>query len=294
MVHRLPPLLALKTFEAAARLASFKAAAEELGVTPAAVSHQIKLLETHLGLALFLRRPRRVVLTEVGRELYGATNAAFEEIAATVDRLGGDSAISTLTLGVGPIFASRWLSPRLSRFWERYPNIHLRLHHASATVDFRRSDLDLAIIWGSGDWPASEAELLMRIRVTPVCSPGLVAQAGRALGEAELSRLPLIHQSDHRGWRDWLAAAGMTEVDPQAGMVIDDANVVLQAALEGQGVALGILPFVAEDLASGRLVVPFELSIEPGRAYFLVYPKGALQRPALRQLRDWLVDEVGG
>jgi LysR family glycine cleavage system transcriptional activator len=261
MTRQLPSLSALRAFEAAARFESFKQAAEELHVSPTAVSHQIKLLERDLGQRLFVRRVRQVRLTEAGRVLQAGLGEAFDRMAAATAQCRRSTERATVTVGLGPIVASKWLSPRLSRFWQRYPDIDLRLHHSPRAVDFRESDVDLMIAWGEGDWRGVEVEELLRIRVTPVFSPRL--------------------QRDHGAWQDWFAAAGLAPEAARRGVVIEDAHVGLQAAMAGQGVALGTLPFIDDELAAGRLVRPFDLAVEPQRAYYLVYPK------------DWLVEEAG-
>jgi LysR family glycine cleavage system transcriptional activator len=293
MTRQLPSLSALRAFEAAARFESFKQAAEELHVSPTAVSHQIKLLERDLGQRLFVRRVRQVRLTEAGRVLQAGLGEAFDRMAAATAQCRRSTERATVTVGLGPIVASKWLSPRLSRFWQRYPDIDLRLHHSPRAVDFRESDVDLMIAWGEGDWRGVEVEELLRIRVTPVFSPRLLS-GGRTLESPEdLAGFALIHQRDHGAWQDWFAAAGLAPEAARRGVVIEDAHVGLQTAVAGQGVALGTLPFIDDELAAGRLVRPFDLAVEPQRAYYLVYPKAALAAAACRNLRDWLVEEAG-
>jgi LysR family glycine cleavage system transcriptional activator len=292
MARHLPSLAALRAFEAAARFESFKQAAEELHVTPTAVSHQIKLLERDLNKRLFLRRVRQVRLTEAGRVLQAGLTEAFDRIATATAQCRRLTERATVTVGLGPILASKWLSPRLSRFWQRYPDIDLRLHHSPLAVDFRDSDIDLLIAWGEGDWRGVEVEELLRIRVTPVVSPRLLAASGTLDDPTDLARFPLIHQRDQVAWQDWFAAAGLAPQEARRGVVIEDAHVVLQAAMAGQGVALGTLPFIDDELAAGRLLRPFALAVEPQRAYYLVYPKAALAIAGCRSLRDWLVEEA--
>ena len=293
MARHLPSLSALRAFEAAARFESFKQAAEELRVSPTAVSHQIKLLERDLNQRLFRRRVRQVRLTEAGRILQAGLGEAFDRMATATAQCRRLTARATVTVGVGPILASTWLSPRLSRFWQRCPEIDLRLHHSPRAVDFRNSDIDLLIAWGAGDWRGVEVEELLRIRVTPVLSPQLLAGGEAPASPQDLAHYPLIHQRDHGAWQDWFAAAGLAPEAARRGVVIEDAHVGLQAAVAGQGIALGPLPFVDDELAAGRLVRPFALDVEPQGAYYLVYPKAALATSGCRQLRDWLVEEAG-
>ena len=288
MSRQLPSLSALRTFEAAARLSSFKDAAQELAVTPTAISHQVKHLESDLGVRLFVRRVRRVHLTEAGQMLQAGCAEALDGLERTVSLIRRRSGRATITISLGPIFASRWLSPRLARFWRRCPEVDLRLHHARGAVDFKNSDIDLAIVWGDGRWPDVEVMPLLPIQVAPVLSPALLKQP---MLPTDLLRLRLLHEGDERGWQEWFEAQAVS-AQTLSGVVIDDAHVALQAAVDGQGVALCVLPFIADELATGRLVRPFKDAFTPSRAYYLVHPKGAMQDRALRLLRDWLLEEA--
>ena len=292
MVTPLPSLTALRSFEAAARHLSFKTAAGDLGVTPTAVSHQIRELEGQLGQRLFERMTRRVALTPVGHRLYEDLARAFAIMRAAVETCRTTEARATATLGLGPLVATKWLSPRLSRFWRDCSDIDLRLHHSPLELDFRNNDIDLAIAWGNGRWPGLISEMLLQIRTTPVASPRLFP-GDRAVRPQDLEAWPLLHQRDHAGWRAWFAAAGLPAAKVAHGIVIEDAHVVHQAAIEGQGVALGNLPLINDDLAAGRLVAPFDLAVASKRAYYLTYPAETLERPHLRQVRDWLLREAG-
>ena len=294
MTGTLPSPIALRAFEAAARHLSFTRAATELNVTQAAISHQIKALETELGVRLFLRLTRRLALTEDGTALFAAVGDAFERITAAADRLRSEGDSGRLTVSVGPYFSAAWLSPRIGRFWRRYPNIQLHLHHTIEPTDFRQSEIDLAVDWGWGaiDWPGLEAELFMRVRATPVCSPRLLDGPHRLLRPGDLRHHTLLHEADHKGWEVWLTAAGATGVDAEAGPVIDDHNVLVHAAMEGQGVALAEASFIGDDVAAGRLARPFDLAVDIDGAYYIVCPPGALERPKVRAFRDWLVEEA--
>lgn len=282
---KFPANQSLRSFEAAARHLSFKHAAEELYVTPTAISHQVKALESHLGCRLFERRARQVELTRQGQELYVTLRRAFADIDACIERIGSMGAREVVTLGLGPIIGTRWLAPRLGDFWERHDAIDLRLHHTSFPLMHNVNQFDLAIAWGDGHWPGLEVEPFTRIEVTPVMSPQLVlpANAGALLD------YPLVHQRDRQGWQQWLAAAGVETPEAPYGTVVDDANLVLQTALNGQGVVLGVLPFVDEDIREGRLLRPFELAVDPGPAYYLIYHRQQLDKPAVRAVRDWLL-----
>ncbi len=280
-----PTNQSLRSFEAAARHLSFKRAAEELYVTPTAISHQVKALETQLGCRLFERRARQVDLTRQGQELYVTLRRAFADIDACIERIHTMGSREVVTLGLGPIIGARWLAPRLGDFWKQHSDIDLRLHHTAFPLMHNVNQFDLAIAWGDGHWPSLEVMPFTRIEVTPVMSPQLPLPTD----PAELLGYPLVHQRDRQGWQQWLANAGVDTPDPQFGTVIDDANLVLQTALNGQGVVLGILPFVEDDIREGRLVRPFDLAIDPGLAYYLIYAKQRLDKPAVRAVRDWLL-----
>ena len=293
MARRLPPLNALRAFEAGARHLSFTKAADELHVTQAAVSHQVKALEDHLGVRLFRRLTRRLALTEEGRALLPVVSEAFDRIAEAAERIGRDGGRPrTLTVSVTPSFGGRWLVHRLSRFWRAHPDIDLRLHHSIQLVDFDRDDVDMAVRWGRGSWPGLAADFLMHVGVTPVCSPALLEGPRPLRTPDDLRHHTLLHEDDFEGWTEWLAAAGVTEVDPRRGPVIDDTGVVIQLAIAGQGVALGRTALIREDLAAGRLVRPFDLSLESDLAYHIVYPPRSLSRPKVRAFREFLLAEA--
>ena len=291
MTTRLPPLTALRAFEAAGRRLNFTRAAEELNVTQAAVSHQIRSLEDHLGVTLFRRRGRGLALSEAGRALLPVLAEAFGRIAEAIEGLGVAGEAGVLSVTLRPYFGMKWLAPRLGRFWQACPQIALRLHHSIEPVDFAREEADLAVLWGRGDWPGVEAELLLGGALAPVCSPLLMAGAHPLRAPADLGHHNLLHEESHDLWTRWLAAAGAREVDPRAGTIIDDTNVRLEAALDGQGVALGWIPLLADDLAAGRLVRPFDPALED-YGYYVVTPPGGLARPKVRAFRDWLLAEA--
>ncbi len=294
MAQRLPPLNALRAFEAGARHLSFTKAAAELHVTQAAVSHQVKALEEDLGVKLFRRLTRKLVLTEEGRRLLPQVSEAFERLTAAVEDLRRGARTPTLTVTVTPSFSSKWLVGRLGRFWEQHPEIELRLHHSIQVMDLIREGFDLAVRWGRGSWPGLVSECLLEADVTPVCSPALL-EGGKPLRQpADLTHHVLIHEDDHAGWIQWLAAAGVEGVDPRRGPVIDDAGVVVEAAVAGRGVALARLALIGEELARGRLVRPFELTLGSDFGYFVVTPPGALKQPKVKAFSDFLMAEAAG
>jgi len=286
---KLPPFASLRAFEAAARHMSFKNAALELGLTPTAVSHQIKQLESLSGQMLFTRHVRRVELTSQGRTFAEAIGPAIGEIGAAFERLSVGTDRKTVTLGAGPIFAARWLVPRLADFWDAHPGIDLWLHHSPLPVWRQMERFDMAIAWGKGDWPGLDCTPMLRIDVTPVLAPDFADTHGAPRSPADLRRLPLLHHRDGDGWRQWFETAGVPVPDILPGTVFEDANVLLQATLSGRGAALGIVQFVEDELKAGRLIRPFPLQVDPGDAYYLIHRPNALANEAVAAARDWLL-----
>jgi LysR family transcriptional regulator, glycine cleavage system transcriptional activator len=287
----LPSLNALRAFEAAARNLSLTLAGRELHVTQSAISHQVQNLEDELGVELFRRLPRSLRLTPAGEALAIAARDAFgriEEAARAIDRRPARLCVSVL-----PSFAARWLLPRLKRFRESWPRLDLRIHATREPCDFARDGVDLALRYGRGGWRGLRAEELLSEEVFPVCSPRL-ARSLRA--PADLRRHVLLHdevRAAHGGWTEWLRAAGARDVDARRGIVFTDAHLMLQAAADGQGVALARSALSAGDLAAGRLVRPFECSVPARYRYFLVYPPAHAHRPEVRAFRDFLFSEAG-
>jgi LysR family transcriptional regulator, glycine cleavage system transcriptional activator len=291
MARELPSLTALRAFEAAARHLSFTRAAEELHVTQAAISHQVKGLESHLGHRLFRRLTRRLLLTDEAQALLPVVQDSFDRIARAVEALADQSRDGPLDVMLRTFFAARWLSHRLSRFWALHPGIELRLHHSGKAVDFSKSSVDMAVRWGRGDWPGVECELLLAAKIAPLCSPSLLSDNAPLRVPTDLAHHTLMHEEDYDHWATWLELAGAGQVDARKGPIIDDTNVRIQAAIDGQGLTLAPLSLVSDDLATGRLVAPFEQSLDH-LAYYIVYPNGALEQPKVRAFRDWLQSEV--
>ena len=292
MPRRLPPLKALRAFEAAAHRLSFTTAARDLSVTQTAVSHQIRLLEEWFDTPLFRRGARKLELTAAGAALYPAVARGFEGISEAAARVREVSQRRTLTISVTPTFGSQWLAERLGRFWREYPEVELRLHHTLHLADLSRDGVDAAVRWGRGQWPGAVAERLMRAEVTPVCSPALLAGEHPLRSPADLRYQVLLHERDYQEWSEWLAAAGAPEVNGLRGPVLDDANSIVRAALEGGGVMMGVSALLKEHLESGRLVAPFGIDQDPALAYYLVYLPGALEEPDVRAFRDFIVEET--
>lgn len=289
MHRQLPPLATLRAFEAAARHQSFKQAAEELGVTPTAISHQVRLLEETLGLRLFERRTRQVVPTREGRELYPVLREGFDSFAAALDGISGRRG-GVVTLSATTSFTARWLVPRVASFRDRYPSVDLNLHASDDPVDFGAGIADAAVRYGRGPYPSLVATRLMANRFAPVCSARLGLRTPRDLRHATLLHSRWRHpNADTPTWRRWLEAANLRGVDPEAGISFNDDGHAVQAAVAGQGVALLSLVLVADDLASGVLVQPFGPIID-GYDFHLVHPRTT--KPEVSMLSDWLLDAL--
>lgn len=295
MLRRLPPMAALRAFEAAAQLLSFKSAAAQLHRTPSAISHQIRRLEEDLGASLFHRDPEGLRLTEVGREYYQSVSEALEHIGEATARLRREYGDQTVTVSMFPSLAVRWLIPRLHDFRERNPEVELELVSSERRADFDAGGIDAAIRFGDGDWAGLRCDPLMFEERMPVCSPEL-AEGPPPLSRVDgLAHTVLLHNGAHPGeWADWLAETGAEGVSVDRGPVLDASNEVLAAAANGLGVALGRTPLVELDLQAGRLVAPFETAVRtPGR-YWLVSPEATADRAALSAFRAWLYEQVDG
>ncbi|MGH6914593.1 MAG: transcriptional regulator GcvA, partial [Geminicoccales bacterium] len=270
MARRLPPLTGLRAFEAAARHLSFTRAAEELHVTQTAISHQIKALEERLGVQLFRRLPRSLLLTEEAQRYLPPVREAFDRIAAATEQLAAVSASGSVTVSVLPSFAAKWLVPRLGRFRIAHPDVDLRISTSSHLVDFAREDVDVGIRMGRGVYPGLRVDRLFGEVIVPVCNPQLLEGAHALRLPADLTHHVLLHDDDATGWQLWLELAGVEGVEAARGPIFTDSAMVVQAAAEGQGVALARKVLAAGDLAAGRLVQPFEVSIPHDLAYYLV------------------------
>jgi len=294
----LPPLSALRAFEAAARLQSFSKAADELNVTPAAISHQIHALEEDLGVSLFNRRNRAVELTASARVLLPGLSEAFSGIQASVRRLRSHNDTGTLTVTASPTFAGKWLVQRLHRFQELHPEVDVRISATDTIVDLARGDFDLAIRYGTGRYPGLDVELLLKNEVFPACSPALLRDGPPLETPADLRQHALIHdqQVDRDPlaptWSMWLKAAGVDRADAAHGLSFNNNVLALEAALAGHGVTLAYSTTAAADIAAGRLVRLFSLSLPDNFAYYVVTAPGTLERPKVKAFRDWLRREA--
>jgi len=292
MSRRLPSLNALKAFEAAARHESFTRAADELCVTQGAVSHQVKALETELGIRLFRREHQRLVLTDGGLMYFGVVRNCLDSLATGTELLLQRQNGSVLTLTTSPNFASKWLVDRLSRFASAYPDIDLRISASLRHVDFARDDFDLAIRHGDGRWPGLHVTRLCEEELFPVCSPGLLVGEDALRNAQDLRRLPLLHLGDREDWIKWLEAAGLGRDAPAKGPVFNQASMVIDAAVDGQGIALARSALAAGNLISGRLVRPFSLALKVPYAYWIVCPMPNAALPKVRAFCQWLLSEV--
>lgn len=292
MPRRLPPLNAIKAFEAAARHESFTRAAEELFVTQGAVSHQVKALEAELGVKLFNRERQRLVITEAGRTYLETVRDALDRIAAGTERLLQRQRAGVLTISTSPNFAAKWLVHRLASFAAAHPDVDLRVSATLHHVDFAREDVDLAIRHGDGEFAGLHVTRLCAEELTPVCSPKLVAGKRGLRKPADLARHTLLHINDYKDWTRWLDAAGANAVAASRGPILNQASMALDAAVDGQGVALARSALAAWDINSGRLVRPFKLSMPAPYAYWIVCPKATARLPKIDMFRAWLLAEA--
>jgi LysR family glycine cleavage system transcriptional activator len=292
MIRRLPPLSALPLFEAAARHLNFSKAAAELNVTPGAISRAIKNLEDQLQVLLFERQTRSVQLTEVGEPYARAVRDALEQLAAATALATARHSSSTLNVSTSDGFAGRWLVPRLYRFHKSHEDIDVRVSTTGKLTNFLGDGIDVAIRYGGGSYPGLQSELLTGEEVFPVCSPKLL-KGTRALRKPEdLKHHTLIRDTYPIDWKAWLDSAGVKGVNPRKGLTFDSYTFAIEAAAQGEGVALGRSMLVGGDLAAGRLVRPFKHSLKAASSFYLVYPPDAIRQRKVKAFRDWLFKEI--
>lgn len=299
MARRLPPLNALRAFEAAARSLSFTKAAEELSVTQAAISHQVKALEDHLGVPLFRRLNRALALTEAGRTYHPLLSEAFDLIDAGTRRVRARDVEGPLRISVLPSFAGVWLLPRLRRFREKHSDIDVLVQADDRLVDFGRDDIDLAVRYGYGNYPGLRCDHLMGDEIFPVCAPALLDGDPPLRRPQDLRHHTLLHDEvsrtdDSPDWRIWLRAAGLEDagIDPDRGPGYSDMWMVLTAAANGEGVALGRKTLAGDFLKNGRLVAPFGPRLKTRLAYWIVSPRPTDEWPKVHAFREWLIEEA--
>jgi LysR family transcriptional regulator, glycine cleavage system transcriptional activator len=291
MSTRLPSLNGLRAFEAAARHLSFTQAASELNVTQTAISHQIRRLEEELGIRLFVRKNRALALTPEAREYLPGIRAAFNDLRLATDRLLRKDADNVLTISTLASLAAKWLLPRLSTFQEAHPDIDVRITTSTGLIDFASGDVDAAIRYGRGHWPGLRSEWLMADEMFPVCSPALLTGKRPLRSPEDLRDHALLHNTNNGDdWRLWLTAAGLPpDISKQPGITFDLILMTVQAAIDGMGVAMGRTSYVKDDIAKGRLVVPFDIALPADAGFYLVSPEGTPDSPKLRAFRQWLV-----
>jgi len=313
VIYRLPPLNALRVFEAAARHLSFKEAAAELHITQAAVSHQIKSLEEYLGVSLFRRAGRGVQLTEAAKAALPRLREGFESLAAAVETVRERSDEAELVITAPPVFTARWLMPRLADFAKQEPKIDVRVVANSrmvdsgaldspmiiGTLDLRSDASGVEIHLGQGEYPGHRADRLFGVRMVLVASPALIEGEPPLRTPADLARHVLLHDdameivAHGSAWQKWLEAAGVgAEVDGSRGPHFSSNILSLEAASQKLGVALALRPLIDADVASGRLRSPFEVEVNPRSAYYLVCPEVIAERPAVQAFRNWLLKQA--
>ncbi len=297
MVRPLPPLNALRAFESAGRHLSFTKAAAELNVTPAAIGHQVKALEELLEVPLFRRLTRALRLTDAGQAALPTLRQGFDKLAQGVEQMGAQRESRTLTISVSPSFGAMWLVPRLERFRSRHPDIEIRIDGTDRRVDLARGDADVALRYGPGGYNGVRVDWLFGQVNTPVCSPALLSGEHPLRQPDDLRHHTLLHidwKDAEASWRMWLLAAGLHDIDPTRGPRFTMENMAVQAAIDGHGVALVGDMLVADDLAAGRLVRPFDPSLSTPLtfSYYLLSAKDSAEQPKVEAFRDWLLEEA--
>ena len=289
---RLPPVNTLRAFTVAAHTLSFTETAYELNVTQAAISHQIKTLEEHLGKKLFLRGNRSLELTEAGARFLPYVDQMFNLLERGTEEIMQADALPTLTVSVMPSFATRWLVPRLGLFFRAYPDIDFRLAPSRSLVNFNKENIDLAIRHGGGHYPGLTSIHLSNEQIFPVCHPSLLEGDHPIKCPNDLKHHILLHDEGHGDWRTWLLEANATEVDASKGPVHTDSSMAVQQAIEGDGVALARSQLVRRDIASGALVKPFDIT-QPSRfAYYIVYPEEKVVTPQMQAFIQWMQQQI--
>lgn len=288
----------LRAFEAAARLSSFSKAADELHISHSTVSHHIKGLEQSLGIDLFVRQNRRVVLTPAGRDLLPVLRESFENISRQLDQIKQGDKSPVLRLTVTPSFATKWLVPRLKKFREARPDIDLLVKPSLALADYRQDRFDVGIRAGLGQWPRLKSELLMATHMSPLCSPGLIARTSELKTPVDVLQHTLLNADtgEYAGtaweWHAWLHAMGVSEFGNPRQLSFEDPALSLNAAVDGLGIAMGYVELAADDIAAGRLVQPFAAQIEHPWSYYIVTPDDESANPLVDVFCDWLRTEM--
>jgi LysR family transcriptional regulator, glycine cleavage system transcriptional activator len=291
----LPPLNSLKCFESAARHGSFNKAAKELSVTPSAISHQIKGLESFLGLELFRRTKRKVILTEAGESYLKPIKSIFEQLENATSELKSKQKTGSLRLAVAPAFLTRWLMPRMERFQDRYPDIQIEISSSTGLVDFSANDIDMAVYFGNGDWEDVEAHYLRPARLSPVCNPRLIKPEQPITKPEDMRFYPLLHVTKRKDeWHDWLQ---QHDLDPKLfrrGLMFSSGSLTAGAAAQGLGISLTDPELVMPEIEAGTLKVLFNEHLITNRSFYLVYEKRRSVTSAMSAFKEWIIEEMVG
>lgn len=297
-MRKIPPLNAIRAFEAAGRHLSFSKAADELNVSPAAISQQVRNLEDTLGVPLFRRLTRAVMLTDAGQAALPLLSDGLDMMAAGIAKIKAHESGGVLTVSAAPSFAAKWLVRRLPRFQARYPDIRIRVDPTLGLVDFGRENVDIAIRFGHGVYPDLRSDLLVQEQTTPVCSPALLSGAHPLITPDSMRHHNLLHcdwgysDGEQPDWAMWLKLAGVDGIDTTRGLTFTTEALALEAAVDGQGVALGNRKIIDSDVAAGRLVVPFDLELATGFGFYVVCPEATADVVKNAVFREWLLEEA--
>jgi LysR family glycine cleavage system transcriptional activator len=293
MPRRLPPLNALRSFEAAARRESFTRAAEELCVTQGAVSQRVKTLEAELGFKLFNREHQRLKTTLAGRDYLMVIREALDSIAAGTERLRQRQSSGVLAVSTSPDFAAKWLVHRLDRFSAAHPGLDLRVSATMHHADFAREDIDVAVRHGDGNWPGLDVTRLCPEEIFAICSPKLLTGRNHLKQPSDVLKWPLLRLDDQRtAWERWLTLAGVAAPETLRGPVLDRASLIIDAAIDGQGIALARTTLAAWDLINRRIVSPFAVSWRPTNTYWIVCPRATAKAAKISRFCEWLLVEA--
>ncbi|WP_372740629.1 transcriptional regulator GcvA [Neptunomonas sp.] len=292
-MRRLPPLNAIRVFESAARNESFVLAADELSVTASAVSHQIKTLEQFLGVVLFRRNKRKVQLTPQGEQYLLSIRYALDEIEVATQRLKSNPETDVVTISVAPNFLTRWLMPRMQRFQKKFPEVELQITASTGLIDFNRSNTDMAVYFGKGDWHDIDVHFLSDVFLVPVCSPGLITQDKPLVKPEDLRQHTLIHVSKRLDeWPQWLHLSGVESVGFSRGLRLSSSQLATAAAQEGLGVALADSTLSSREITEGKLIMPFDIMLDTQKSFYLVHQKHRMLTHGMRVFKEWVIEEM--
>ena len=288
-MRKLPPLNPLRAFEVSGRCLSFTKAADQLCVTQAAVSRQVQVLEDYLGVKLFHRLTRQLKLTHEGELLLPVVSECFTRLATVSEAIRLHGRRETLSVRLPPFLSARWLVPQLAGFIQANPMVDLRLSHSTGKPNFIDDTIDLQVYWTNEQWPGVVTERYLTFRRIPMCSPSLLAGRHPLRQPSDLQHHTLLHEFDHQDWFNWYELAGLRPSDAARGTIVDNYEVLIEAAVDGQGVALIAVPLLADYIEERRLVFPFGPSQWIDLHYNLLYPQDALARPIVAAFRQWLL-----